>query len=242
MSVIRNLSIGVSAIIAASAADAQTVITEPVPNELDGVVRAQYIKPGDVSPEEYEALLKEAEKVKKFQQSQGQTVYSPGSTSENTKTPSAQPRIELFEAPVSQEVTLEIPDYSQPASRSHEVVKGDTLYSISKRYGVTLNDLKAANGLEDNKIKLGQLLIIPGTSTSRVMESIATKTPTTLVRTVEPIPAGNIYAVLPGDTLYGISRQACISVADLSSMNNLGGNTNLKPGQKLTLPGGHCLK
>ena len=242
MSVIRKLSIGVSAIIVASAAHAQTVISEPVPDELDGVVRAQYIKPGDVSAEEYEALLKEAEKVKKFQQSQGQTVYSPGRATENTKTPSAQPRIELFEAPVSQEVTLEIPDYSQPASRSHAVVKGDTLYSISKRYGVTLNDLKAANGLEDNKIKLGQLLIIPGTSTSRVMESIATKTPTTLVRTVEPIPAGNIYAVLPGDTLYGISRQACISVADLSSMNNLGGNTNLKPGQKLTLPGGHCLK
>ena len=238
----RSLSIGVSIVLTASLAQAQIVKTEPVPDNLEGVVRAQFIKPGDVSPEEYKALLEEAEKIRKFQSAQGQTIYFPNSRTQDISPPSAQTRIELFDAPVNKEVTLEIPDYSRTQSRSHEVVKGDTLYSISKAYGVSLKEIKAANSLTGNNIQLGQLLIIPGTTTSRVMESIASKTPTTLVRTVEPIPAGNVYAVLPGDTLYGISRQACTTVADLKSLNDLSQAAVLKPGQKLTLPGGHCLK
>lgn len=43
---------------------------------------------------------------------------------------------------------------------NHIVVTGDTLYSISKRYGLTVNELKKINGLKTNEIGIGQSLIL----------------------------------------------------------------------------------
>ena len=43
---------------------------------------------------------------------------------------------------------------------SHVVVKGDTLYSLSKRYNTTVEELKRLNGLSDNNLALGQILKI----------------------------------------------------------------------------------
>ncbi len=45
---------------------------------------------------------------------------------------------------------------------SHVVAKGETLYRISKEYGVSVDDLKAWNQLEDNTIHVGQKLIVSG--------------------------------------------------------------------------------
>jgi LysM repeat protein len=42
----------------------------------------------------------------------------------------------------------------------HEVVKGDTLYSISKKYDTTVDVLKEINGLKDNTLSIGQILRI----------------------------------------------------------------------------------
>ncbi|MCA9499318.1 MAG: LysM peptidoglycan-binding domain-containing protein [Nitrospirales bacterium] len=44
----------------------------------------------------------------------------------------------------------------------HIVAKGETLYRISKEYGVSINDLKAWNQLSDNTIHVGQKLIVSG--------------------------------------------------------------------------------
>ena len=44
---------------------------------------------------------------------------------------------------------------------THEVQSGDTLYSISKKYGVSVSAIQEANGMSDNAIKLGQKLKIP---------------------------------------------------------------------------------
>lgn len=43
---------------------------------------------------------------------------------------------------------------------THEVIKGDTLYSISKKYNLTIEELKKKNSLSDNSLSLGQSLII----------------------------------------------------------------------------------
>ena len=40
------------------------------------------------------------------------------------------------------------------------VVKGDTLYSISRKYGLTVNQLKSINGLDNNEISIGQKLFV----------------------------------------------------------------------------------
>lgn len=48
-----------------------------------------------------------------------------------------------------------------PADRVHLVVQGDTLYALATRYGVTVEALRAANGLPDEAIYTGQTLRIP---------------------------------------------------------------------------------
>lgn len=46
------------------------------------------------------------------------------------------------------------------AMKIYEVVKGDTLYSVSKRFGLTVDELKILNSIQDDGIKLGQLLVV----------------------------------------------------------------------------------
>ncbi len=45
-------------------------------------------------------------------------------------------------------------------NKSYTVTTGDTLYSISRRFGITVDDLKALNNLPDNNIRIGQKLIV----------------------------------------------------------------------------------
>jgi hypothetical protein len=45
-------------------------------------------------------------------------------------------------------------------NKLYTVVTGDTLYSISRRFGLTVEDLKALNNLADNNIKIGQKLVV----------------------------------------------------------------------------------
>ena len=44
------------------------------------------------------------------------------------------------------------------SATNHIVIKGDTLYSISKKYGLSVDELKSLNGLESNEISIGQKL------------------------------------------------------------------------------------
>lgn len=54
---------------------------------------------------------------------------------------------------------------------SHKVSKGDTLYAISKKVGVTVDQIKSANKLKSNTIKIGQNLVIPSTKVETKVQS-----------------------------------------------------------------------
>ncbi|MDB5010600.1 MAG: LysM peptidoglycan-binding protein [Mucilaginibacter sp.] len=47
-----------------------------------------------------------------------------------------------------------------PVNKLYTVQQGDTLYSLSKRFGLTVDELKAINNMADNSIKIGQTLVI----------------------------------------------------------------------------------
>ena len=47
------------------------------------------------------------------------------------------------------------------SSRTHTVVKGETLYGLSRKYGTTVAKIKSANGLSSDLIRIGQKLKIP---------------------------------------------------------------------------------
>jgi LysM repeat protein len=59
-------------------------------------------------------------------------------------------------------ITANKDSVTQPdqAEKLYIVVQGDTLYSISRRFGLTVDELKALNGLPDNTIKIGQKLVV----------------------------------------------------------------------------------
>jgi len=241
--------------------DIQATISAPITYTDAGVVKAQHFKQGDLSAEEYNALLEEANRIRAYQVNNEQYSYGNSqSYTEAAPIASGSYEIELFETePVALEDTIvyaettPITTFSQPAATTaHTVEKGDTLYNISKRYAVTIDALQTANALEGNNIGLGQVLTIPSSTTvvtessyvaPLTMASTETPTPVTLVRNVEPVPgqSSGIYAVLPKDTLYSISRRACVKVAELITANEITNPNALQPGQRLTMPAGHCL-
>jgi hypothetical protein len=60
--------------------------------------------------------------------------------------------------PVTQ--TAPTPPSTISPDKTYTVKQGDTLYNISKRFGLTVDDLKGLNNMEDNNIKIGQKLVV----------------------------------------------------------------------------------
>lgn len=118
------------------------------------------------------------------------------------------------------------------ADITYKVEKGDTLYSISRKYQITVAELRTANNLSENDIiKAGQKLIIPDADigTAAALSSTKTASASTNTSTTKTVE----YVVAKGDTLYGIARKNGMSVADLMALNNLDSSAVIKIGQKL---------
>ena len=121
------------------------------------------------------------------------------------------------------------------ADITYKVEKGDTLYSISRKYQITVAELRTANNLSENDvIKAGQKLIIPDADIGTAAALSSTKA------AGNASPSGKIveYVVKKGDTLYGIARKNSMAVADLMALNNLDSSAVIKVGQKLKVAQG----
>lgn len=92
------------------------------------------------------------------------------------------------------------------------VKKGDTLFKIGQRYGVSGQVIQKANSLKTSEIRPGQKLYIPGASNQR------------------------IHTVSKGESLWKVANKWGTSVSALKSANGLRSN-EIRVGQKLTIPG-----
>lgn len=111
------------------------------------------------------------------------------------------------------------------ASATHTVAKGDNLWAIAQKYGITVGELAAANQLAPSAtLRLGQQLSVPSRAAAETSAGVAAS------------EAANTYAVKSGDTLGAIARKQGTTVAALRAANNLSGD-NLRVGQKLVIPG-----
>ena len=97
---------------------------------------------------------------------------------------------------------------------THIVTRGETLYAISRKYGISITKLKELNAdIDFNDIKVNQKININNTV---------------------DVVASNEYVVKNGNTLYAISNLFSISVDELKRLNNLN-STIISVGQKLRI-------
>jgi membrane-bound lytic murein transglycosylase D len=105
----------------------------------------------------------------------------------------------------------------------HKVKSGDTLWSVSRKYGVTIPALAEANGLSSKAgLVVGARLEIPGSGSSASRGASS--------------EAGRMtYQVRRGDTLSEIADKFNVSVRELMTWNRLRQSSSLRTGQRLVL-------
>ena len=97
---------------------------------------------------------------------------------------------------------------------SYVVQKGDTLYSISNTFGVSVNDIKNENNLMSDVLTIGQVLTIPKKSGNN---------------------SSSLYVVKKGDSLWSIANKFNSSINSIRMINNLKSDI-LTIGQTLIIP------
>ena len=110
------------------------------------------------------------------------------------------------------------------AQNKHTVIKGETLYSISKKYNITPEDILKANPEVQNGVQENSILTIPKAA-------------------VIDLSTPNKHIIQPKDTKYSVSKKYGISIEELEKLNpemgtefEIGTEIRLKKGVVLTLP------
>ena len=125
---------------------------------------------------------------------------------------------ELAEAVISAVANYIGVPYTPPEgliTNTYIVQKGDSLYSIANKLGITVSELKKENNLTSNTLQIGKVLRIPS---KEVYEGET-----------------NIYTVKSDDSLYKIAQNNNTTIDEIKRLNNLTSNI-LSVGQVLKLP------
>lgn len=98
-----------------------------------------------------------------------------------------------------------------PVLKIYVVRPGDSIWSISRAFGVSTKSIMDANGLNDkSKLVIGQTLVIPS----------------------REVP----YRVQPGDTIWSIARKFGVSVESIAELNGISSPYTISPGTVLRIP------
>ncbi len=118
-----------------------------------------------------------------------------------------------------------------PVSATHQVVAGDTVFAIAQKYATTVDAVLSANGLtRASVIYPGQTLVVSGPGAPAPAAAPA----------VAPAPApvaAATYAVVAGDTIFGIAQKHGTTTQALFAANGLGPTSIIYPGQTLVISG-----
>ena len=118
------------------------------------------------------------------------------------------------------EALLDYIGYSKDDLDYYTVKSGDTLYSIAKKYGISVDKLKDLNNLKSNMISVNQKLLVNDQKKNQDT---------------------NAYIVEKGDTLYSIAKKYSTTVNKIKELNNLKSDT-LSIGQEITIPSSFDVK
>jgi len=169
----------------------------------------------------------------------------------------------LDDAPATATPSWSRPSYTPPVSRTAysapapargatgyvTVRRGQTLYSIARANGLTVQQLAAANGIPyPYELKVGQRLRIPGVSNPvSPAPTVPTRTAELVTPRAEPVRAEPdrrnfgagrpvTHRVAPGETLFSLGRKYGVNPYRIASYNGLPRNVQLKVGQVVRIP------
>jgi len=110
----------------------------------------------------------------------------------------------------------------------HEVLKGETIYGISRQYGITEQELIGMNPGIESGLRAGQVLVIPSNgvanskpvgATVQAVDKPQTESPVTVSANTTPVKTDDKYKVKKGENLYDIARKFGVDIADLKAAN-----------------------
>ena len=108
-----------------------------------------------------------------------------------------------------------------PADGLYRVRRGDSLWSLARRFGVSQQDLAELNRLASpHQLRAGQVIQIPGGAATAKAGKVRT----------------GVYIVRRGDTVDGIARRFGVSSRRIVSLNGIRNRHRIRPGQRLYLP------
>lgn len=120
---------------------------------------------------------------------------------------------------VGKDLKIPAQNYTPPPDiekAEYKVRNGDTLSSISVRYGTNISMLKRLNGLDSSKLRAGQSIYVPADGIKKDIETVN-------------------YTVQSGDTLGTIASRFGVTVASVKSLNNLHSSL-IRRGQTIKIP------
>jgi membrane-bound lytic murein transglycosylase D len=130
---------------------------------------------------------------------------------------------------------------------NHQVQKGDTLASLSRKYGISVTEIRKINNLKNDTLKIGQTLqmSIRNAEEPQTIERKKADPQGKREKTkpeTKPVP-GKVsesttpkqYTVKKGNSLNQISRESNIPLDRLLKLNRMGQNENIHPGQVILI-------
>ena len=120
------------------------------------------------------------------------------------------------------------PEYK---TQQYVVAKGDNLVAISKKYAVSVEDIKSWNDLKENNLIVGSALVV----SKKEISTENTKKETQIASIAKKNQA--LYSVKKGDSLFSIAKKyPGVTISDIKKWNGINGE-ELKPGMKLKING-----
>lgn len=121
----------------------------------------------------------------------------------------------------------------------HKIKSGETLKSIAKKYGITIEDIKTWNFIGRSGIRPGKHLIIykpiNNTNSSSIMAENKIKTETKDTTIATPTEKDIYHTVKKGETVFSIAKKYNISVTQLAELNNISTQHKVRIGEKLLI-------
>ncbi len=144
----------------------------------------------------------------------------------STPTPMASPTPDPTEPPEPTAIPT-------PEPQTYEVQSGDNPWTISRQFGLSMEELLAANGLSEGALlRVGQVLQIPQTESAAESASVTDDAASAPAPTPEPL----VHTVASGDTIGALAVRYEVSSAEIARVNNISLNKVLSIGETLIIP------